>query len=105
MNNNQTLLMLGAFVLYFLPSLVAKIRHAKNYGPIVVVNLFLGWTFIGWVVALAMACGQTTPQPPRRPWSWRKDLIGDFEKEFGRGSRRDSSWDISKPDDEPEHWT
>jgi hypothetical protein len=24
-------------------------------GSVVVINIFLGWTFIGWVVALAMA--------------------------------------------------
>jgi hypothetical protein len=23
---------------------------------VVVINVFLGWTFVGWVVALAMAC-------------------------------------------------
>ena len=25
-------------------------------GGVLVVNFFLGWTFVGWVVALAMAC-------------------------------------------------
>jgi hypothetical protein len=29
-----------------------------NKGSTIVVNVFLGWTFIGWVVALAMACGR-----------------------------------------------
>jgi hypothetical protein len=42
------------FALYWLPSIVAAIRQA-NVGPVIVVNLFLGWTFIGWVVSLAMA--------------------------------------------------
>jgi hypothetical protein len=40
---------------YFLPTLIAQHRHNKNLGAIIVVNLFLGWTFIGWVVALAWA--------------------------------------------------
>jgi hypothetical protein len=26
-----------------------------NLGSVAVINTFLGWTFIGWVVALAMA--------------------------------------------------
>jgi hypothetical protein len=32
------------------------VRKVKHQGSVVVINLFLGWTFIGWVVALAMAC-------------------------------------------------
>ncbi len=43
-------------VLYFLPSAVAVARKVTHQGSVVVINLFLGWTFIGWVVALAMAC-------------------------------------------------
>ena len=41
------------FVLYFLPSIVAGRRNHSNSSAIVIVNLFLGWTFLGWVVALA----------------------------------------------------
>jgi hypothetical protein len=43
---------------YFIPSIVAVARKMPNKGSTIVVNLFLGWTFIGWVVALAMACGR-----------------------------------------------
>ncbi len=43
-------------VLYFLPSVVAVVRKVTHQGSVVVINLFLGWTFIGWVIALAMAC-------------------------------------------------
>ncbi len=41
---------------YFLPTAVAVTRKVTNQGSIFVVNFFLGWTFLGWVVALAMAC-------------------------------------------------
>jgi hypothetical protein len=41
---------------YFLPTIVAVTRKVTNQGSILVVNFFLGWTFLGWVVALAMAC-------------------------------------------------
>jgi hypothetical protein len=41
--------------LYFTPSIVAKLRRVPNLGSVVVINFFLGWTFIGWVVALSMA--------------------------------------------------
>lgn len=41
------------FVVYFLPSIVAW--NKKNSGGIIILNLFLGWTFIGWVAALIWA--------------------------------------------------
>ena len=42
--------------LYFLPTIVATTRKVRHQGSVVVINLFLGWTLIGWVVALSMAC-------------------------------------------------
>lgn len=42
--------------IYFLPVIVAKSRGVRHFGSIVVINLFLGMTFVGWVVAFAMAC-------------------------------------------------
>jgi Superinfection immunity protein len=47
---------LVVLVLYFLPSIVAVARKITHQGSVVVINVFLGWTFVGWVVALAMAC-------------------------------------------------
>ena len=41
--------------LYFIPSIVGGVRKVPNIGSVVVLNLFLGWTLVGWVVALAMA--------------------------------------------------
>ena len=46
---------------YFFPSLVAAVRDHRNGAAISVLNLFLGWTFIGWVVALVWSL--TTPPP------------------------------------------
>lgn len=48
----MTLLIIGLLV-YFIPCFVAAYRNHPNGAPIAVVNLFLGWTLIGWVVALA----------------------------------------------------
>ena len=52
--------MMGGFILlavmvavYFLPTLIAMDK--KNATQVFVVNLFLGFTFVGWVVALVMA--------------------------------------------------
>lgn len=46
-----------AFILgiYFLPDWVAQSRGHPNRGSIFVLNLFLGWTFLGWVAALIWA--------------------------------------------------
>ena len=41
--------------LYFLPSIIASNRHHKQTTAITVLNLFLGITGIGWVVALIWA--------------------------------------------------
>lgn len=38
--------------IYFLPTIVAVSRHQRNNLAIVLVNIFLGWTFTGWIVAL-----------------------------------------------------
>jgi hypothetical protein len=50
------------FVAYFLPTFVAAGRHTTNAGGVFVINLFLGWTVLGWIIALAMAAGGTTKQ-------------------------------------------
>ena len=44
----------GLFI-YFLPLFVAMARGCKSTLGIFVVDLFLGWSLIGWVVALAWA--------------------------------------------------
>jgi hypothetical protein len=41
--------------LYFIPAIVAMVRKVPNTGSVLVLNVFLGWTVIGWVIALAMA--------------------------------------------------
>lgn len=44
-----------AIAFYFAPSVIALMRRHANMAPILIVNIFLGWTFIGWIVALAWA--------------------------------------------------
>lgn len=47
----------ACFVLvYLVPTIIAKIRKKSNVGGIALVNVLLGWSFIGWIVALVMAC-------------------------------------------------
>ncbi len=45
---------------YFLPSIVASRRNHSNARSIFILNFFLGWTFLGWVVALIWANSDNT---------------------------------------------
>lgn len=45
----------AAIIIYFFPSIVAISRSVPNAGSVIVLNVFLGWTFIGWVMSLAMS--------------------------------------------------
>ena len=49
------LMWLVGLALYFLPTIIAVARHKKNILGVVLVNILLGWTFIGWIVALVWA--------------------------------------------------
>jgi len=48
-------LIIGAIFLffYFLPAIVG--RQKKNAQAILLLNLLLGWTLVGWIVALIWA--------------------------------------------------
>ena len=50
--------------LYFLPTVVAALRRKKNIAPILIVNLFLGWSVIGWVVSLVWALSTEAADVP-----------------------------------------
>ena len=49
-----TMIMLILFF-YFLPSIIAWNNHKRNTTAIFVINLFLGWTLIGWIGSLVWA--------------------------------------------------
>jgi hypothetical protein len=47
-------LVLGV-IFYFLPAFIASSKKHPNAMAIAVLDLFLGWTFLGWVIALVWA--------------------------------------------------
>ena len=47
--------LLIAFVIYFIPCIIAYLRKHKNTLPILLMNVFLGWTFFGWLASLLWA--------------------------------------------------
>lgn len=46
---------LGLFALYMLPSIAALVRKQPNATGIIILNLLLGWTVLGWIAALIWA--------------------------------------------------
>jgi Superinfection immunity protein len=61
-----TVIVLGGLVtasvaMYLLPVLIGLARHVPGIGVIAVINILLGWTLAGWVVALALALRPAMP--------------------------------------------
>ena len=54
------LMFVFAAALYFLPMFVAVKRDHRNTAAIAILNLFLGWTLLGWVVSLVWAVADDT---------------------------------------------
>lgn len=50
--------------LYLIPVMVGVARHVPDLGSIAVINILLGWTFAGWVLALALAMRSVRPAGP-----------------------------------------
>jgi Superinfection immunity protein len=80
-----TLLLIG-LICNFFPTYVAIARRHNNCGSIFVLNLFLGWTLIGWVVALVWSFSsqsshvvpkETVPDPSPK---WDRTAIYKTEK-------------------------
>jgi len=53
MSAGLMILVIVILILYFLPSIIG--RKKRNALSIFVLNLFLGWSLVGWVVALIWA--------------------------------------------------
>jgi hypothetical protein len=51
------LIALVVLVLYLLPSIVGAARGVVNLAQVVTMNVLLGWTLFGWVMAMVMAVG------------------------------------------------
>jgi len=52
-------------VIYFLPSIVALARSKRDLLAIFLLNFFLGWSVIGWIVALVWAAKSDVPAVSR----------------------------------------
>ena len=61
---SEWILVIISFFLYFLPSIIANARKNSNTTAITLLNLFLGWTVIGWIAALIWAFSSGSKQTP-----------------------------------------
>jgi hypothetical protein len=48
-------------LMYFLPTIIAAIKSKRDTLAIFLLNFFLGWTVIGWFVALIWAAKNDAP--------------------------------------------
>jgi len=51
---------------YLIPSFVALGRKIDTKAAVILANVLLGWTFIGWAVCLVWAIAAKTPEQKRR---------------------------------------
>jgi hypothetical protein len=49
------------FAMYFLPTIIALIKSKRDAVAILLLNLFLGWSVIGWIIALVWAAKNDVP--------------------------------------------
>lgn len=49
---------------YFLPLIIAGLRRSPGLAAVAVINIALGWTVAGWVIALVMALRSARPAAP-----------------------------------------
>jgi len=45
-------LLIVPLAIYFVPTIIATARHVRNMLGIILLNIFGGWTFVGWIIAL-----------------------------------------------------
>ncbi|GAC1650785.1 MAG: hypothetical protein NVS9B15_10560 [Acidobacteriaceae bacterium] len=51
----HTIGIFAGIIIYFLPAIIASKRSHPSFTAIMLVNFFLGWTFIGWIVCFVWA--------------------------------------------------
>jgi hypothetical protein len=58
---NGLFILIFLLAIYFIPTIAAYSKHKWNAGAIFALNLLLGWTLIGWVVAFVWAVTKDNP--------------------------------------------
>src|SRR5690348_10256603 len=63
------LLFVILLAVYLVPTMIAAAANKRKTGPIFLLNVFLGWTVLGWIGSLvwAVADQRATPPPEYEP--------------------------------------
>jgi hypothetical protein len=61
-----TLLFLAGVAIYFAPTFIAHKKHHRNLTALTCLNIFAGWTLIGWVAALVWALYKERDPAPQK---------------------------------------
>jgi Superinfection immunity protein len=76
-------IVLGGLFLYLLPTVIGVSRKVVNIGSVFAINLLLGWSLIGWVVALSLALRTNPPYAYPGHRQAQTYLIADVTKTSG----------------------
>lgn len=52
---------------YLVPSIIAHYRKPNNWLGVFALNIFFGWSFIGWAVAIIWACAGPSDRSVKKP--------------------------------------
>ena len=77
-----TLLILGT--LYFLPTIIAASNGHRNTEAICALNIFLGWTVLGWIVAVVWSF--TDNRRPQQDYPVLTDAVDPKIRKWLRNS-------------------
>src|ERR1017187_892508 len=100
-----TFLVVIGLLVYFFPLAIAKMRkiERENYKRVMMINAFAGWTGIGWLFALIMACAcpSTNIDPTVNLWSKNQDAEATVPNQNrpGQNSAAASRRNASSTDD------
>lgn len=84
MNATQMTLLIAAALLYVAPVLVAAYRRVRYWWLLGMINLLLGWTVIGWLIAYVWAVmGESHPH--RKPHSRIYEFLAAYAGPAGHG--------------------
>ncbi|WP_342594520.1 superinfection immunity protein [Salinicola lusitanus] len=74
-----------SLALYLLPTIIAAARHKRNVVAIGALNILLGWTLIGWVVALVWSLMHDKVDPHQQPASREQhQSVDEIERRMSR---------------------
>lgn len=89
------LVLIVLLAVYFLPAVVAAFRRHHNGGAILLTNLLLGWTGLGWIIALVWSVTATRPADGEfRSGQRPSELLGE-------GMSRPAAPDRARPPADP----